>query len=358
MSTGTVILFATQPSSFAISTSWCGYCYWCHAHSQGLFVFWDLVYHYWLVDPGPVLCVGLILPCRSFKPLPCCCIDWLSTYLVRWLPCIWITALLRLICVIKVVQCLLFFPCWPARYRVWQTNTVLLLFQHTFPPFSMWRPIICPGVRCSQGGIFSLRWLKQLFTFGVYKRWTCWHPPVPLNPSIITTWNLHYLWGSWGWMPSNHPWTLQVSYVFPPPALVPLVLSKFLAQVVKGELRHLILVAPCWMEAPWFPTVLNMLADILWQCPHHKRSCHGCFGRPGAQGSAVSAFNPLAAQQCVLCRQGLSSSFCQVVVGATWVSTSKVYKQCWKEWAGWCAQQVYQKCDICPKLADFFGAFI
>ena len=35
---------------------------------------------------------------------------------------------------------------------------------------------------------------------------------------------------------------------------------------------------------------------------HHKRSCHRCFGRPGTQGSAISAFNPLAAQQHVLCR--------------------------------------------------------
>ena len=39
-------------------------------------------------------------------------------------------------------------------------------------------------------------------------------------------------------------------------------LSKFLAEHVKGQLRCLILVAPCWMEAPWLPTVLNMLADI------------------------------------------------------------------------------------------------
>ena len=37
---------------------------------------------------------------------------------------------------------------------------------------------------------------------------------------------------------------------------------------------------------------------------HRKRSCHGCFGRPGTQGSAISAFNPLAAQQCVLCSKG------------------------------------------------------
>ena len=29
----------------------------------------------------------------------------------------------------------------------------------------------------------------------------------------------------------------------------------------------LILVAPCWMEAAWLPTVLNMLADVPQQCP-------------------------------------------------------------------------------------------
>ena len=65
----------------------------------------------------------------------------------------------------------------------------------------------------------------------------------------------------------NHPWTFQVSYVFPPLALAPLVLSKFLAQHVNGQLRHLILVVPCWMEVPWLPTVLNMLADVPQLCP-------------------------------------------------------------------------------------------
>ena len=67
------------------------------------------------------------------------------------------------------------------------------------------------------------------------------------------------------------------------------------------------------MEAPWLPTVLNILAAV----PHHKRSHHGCLSRPGTQGSAISAFNPLAAQQCVLHRQGFSSSVCQAVAGAT-----------------------------------------
>ena len=55
--------------------------------------------------------------------------------------------------------------------------------------------------------------------------------------------------------------------MFPSPALAPLVLSKFLTEHVKGQLRYLILVAPCWMEASWLPTNLNMLADIPQQCP-------------------------------------------------------------------------------------------
>ena len=73
--------------------------------------------------------------------------------------------------------------------------------------------------------------------------------------------------GALGLNAFSHPWNFQVSYVFPPLALVPLVLSKFLAEHVSGQLRHLLLVAPCWMEAPWLPTVLNMLAYVPQQCP-------------------------------------------------------------------------------------------
>ena len=87
---------------------------------------------------------------------------------------------------------------------------------------------------------------------------------------------------------------------------------------------------------------------------HHKKSCHGCFVRPGAQRSVISAFNPLAAQQCVLCRQGFSSFVCQAVAEATGMSMSKVYQQCWKEWAGWCARQGSSNNAIsAPKLANF-----
>ena len=320
----------------------------------GPFIFRDLGYLYGLVVPGQVLCVGLILPCRSFRQLPWCYVGWPSTSLVRWLSCIWITVLLRLNCVIRVVQCLLFFPGCPVGYWVWLTSMVLLFFQHTFLPTSMWRQIICLGIGCFWSGNFSLRWLRQLFAFGDFQRWTYWHLLILLNASIISPWKLHYLWRPWGWIPSAILGTFLVSYVFPPPALVPLLLSKFLAEHVNDQLRNLILVAPCWTEDPWLPTVFKYVGRCSSAVSHHKRSHHGCFGWPGTQGSAISAFNPLAAQQCVLCRQGFSSSVCQAVVGATRMSMSKVYQQCWKEWASWCAQQGLPNNAIStPKLANF-----
>ena len=80
------------------------------------FYFQGLGYPYQLVVPGQVPCLGLMLPCRNFMLMLSCYVGWPSASQVRWWPCTWITALLRLIFVIKVVQCLLFFPGWPARY--------------------------------------------------------------------------------------------------------------------------------------------------------------------------------------------------------------------------------------------------
>ena len=99
-------------------------------------------------------------------------------------------------------------------------------------------------------------------------------PKVDLLASSHSTQCKHYFTletplplGALGLNAFSHPWTFQVSYVFPSLALVPLVLCRFLAELVNGQLRYLIMVAPCWMEAPWLPTVLNMLADVPWWCP-------------------------------------------------------------------------------------------
>ena len=86
-----------------------------------------------------------------------------------------------------------------------------------------------------------------------------------------------------------------------------------------------------------------------------KKSGHGCFGRPCAQGSTITAFNPLAVQEYVSCRQGFFSSVCQAVVEVTWASMTKVCQQCWKEWTSWYAQEgVPNNAISAPKLADFW----
>ena len=59
-----------------------------------------------------------------------------------------------------------------------------------------------------------------------YKHYYALESPLTLGASVLNAF--------------NHPWMFQVHFVFPPPALVPLVLSKFLAEHVKGQLRHLI----------------------------------------------------------------------------------------------------------------------
>ena len=80
-----------------------------------------------------------------------------------------------------------------------------------------------------------------------------------------------------------------------------------------------------------------------------KRSHHGCFGRPGAQGSVISAFNPLAALVTCAMQIGFSSSVCQAVAGATQMSTSRVYQQCWKVWGQVvCSTGFTKQCPLCP----------
>ena len=58
--------------------------------------------------------------------------------------------------------------------------------------------------------------------------------------------------GNLGLNAFNHHWTYQVSYVFPPPLLFPLVLSMFLAKNVTGQFRPVTLLEPCcfWGSLP------------------------------------------------------------------------------------------------------------
>ena len=155
--------------------------------------------------------------------------------------------------------------------------------------------------------------------------------------------------GALGLNASNCPCMYQTGYVIPH-ALVPLVLSKFLAQHVTGQFRLLMLAATCWMEVLWLPTVINMLEDL----SHHKRPHLGCLSRLGAKGSGIVVFNPLISQRHVFHRQGFSSSVCQAMAGLTEASTTVVYQQCWKEWAGMSTQEGVPNNAIShPKLPYF-----
>ena len=107
----------------------------------------------------------------------------------------------------------------------------------------------------------------------------------------------------------------------------------------------------CWMEAPWLPTVLNMLADV-HQCLILKDLVMDNFIRLGAQGSAITVFNPLAAQRCVLCGQVFSSTVCHAWVGMTQAFVWNGNLQWWKEWTGWCAWEgVLNNGISSPKLS-------
>ena len=213
---------------------------------------------------------------------------------------------------------------------------VLLLFQCTFLPISMLKLIICHGDTCFQSCIFFLTLPKLHFNLGVYQRWICWHPHIPLNVSSNTPWKIHYLWGIG--VECIQP-SLDVSGKL---CLSSSCISSSSYVQVSGR--------TCHRSFQTFDSSGTMLdggslafhssqhvgrCSLALSC--HKSSHHGCLSMPGAQGSAISAFKPLAAQRYVWCRQGFSSSICQAVVGTTQVSTVKVYEQWWKEWTGLCA---------------------
>ena len=233
----------------------------------GPFIFRDFIYHCWLVDPGQVLYVKLILSCRSFRPLPLCYVEWLSAYLVRWLPCIWINS------TAKAYLCNQGSTVSPFLSRL-----ACQLFSLTYKHGIMLIPAYIPthlnmeADYLSWGQMLPERHLLPQVAQALFHLWGL--PEVDLLASSHTTqYQCYYTLesplplGALGLNAFNHPLTFQVNYLCPPLTLVPLGLSKFLAEHVKGQLRCLILVAPCWMEVPWLPTVLNMLADVPQQSP-------------------------------------------------------------------------------------------
>ena len=128
-------------------------------------------------------------------------------------------------------------------------------------------------------------------------------PEVDLLASSCTTQCQYYYnlesplpLGALGLNAFNHPWMFQVSYVFSPSSI-----SSFKSAKVSGR--------TCQRSTQTFDSGGTMLdgsslaphsSQHVGRCssmvPHHKRSHCACFSRPGAQGSAISAFNHLAVQ--------------------------------------------------------------
>ena len=129
----------------------------------GPFIFKVLDCHYQFMDPGQVLCVRLIMPCKNFRQLPWCCVEWLLSYLARWLPCIWITALQKLIYVIKVVQYFLSYPDWPARY--WQAQYYSFSSIHSYPS-QCGRWLSVTGIVASEVAFSSSHYPSRISTLG------------------------------------------------------------------------------------------------------------------------------------------------------------------------------------------------
>ena len=141
-----------------------------------------------------------------------------------------------------------------------------LSLQHRYLLISIWRQSVCCRGDRFQNGIFSLvylKWHSNLQSTGE----VFWHHHIPINVNTATLHNplppgafglnVSIFLGSFRW---------GGLCVYFPPTWAPIVLSKLLAELLTGQFIILIIIVPCWMEAPWLPSPLNMLADAPCQC--------------------------------------------------------------------------------------------
>ena len=106
------------------------------------------------------------------------------------------------------------------------------------------------------------------------------------------------------------------------------------------SIQTFILASPCLIEAPWLPTVLNMLS-------HHKRSHEGYIGRPGSQAYAITAFNSLATKRCVIQTRVLFLSLSGSAVGAQ-MSIKRFASNLGENWQFGVIRKVYQTMAFLP----------
>ena len=64
----------------------------------------------------------------------------------------------------------------------------------------------------------------------------------------------------------SQTWDFDLVYAFPPPTLVPTVANK-----LRGSKTRMLLVAPCWCDAPWMPVLTELLFDTPRRIPVSPR---------------------------------------------------------------------------------------
>ena len=215
------------------------------------------------------------------------------------------------------MQHIFFFPAQPAKIWIWLISMLLLLFHHTFLPFSMWKTNYLSwgkvGSRVTSsslhgsGSTSTLGWsgsgsigilwyqsMSALLHFGISI--TSWRNGVEccqLSLDISGELCVSFCCVS-------SPSSLQVS-------------GRTFHRSTQNSYSSCDLLDRGILDSSTSQHVEDHSSSV----SYHKNPHHGCFGRLGAVGTAVAEFNPLAAQRCLLCRQGFSSSVCQAVAGAT-----------------------------------------
>ena len=240
--------------------------------------------------------------------------------------CIWITVLQKLICEIKVAQYLLFFPDWPADIESdWQAQCYSYSSVHSYPSQSGgWLSVM--GLVASRVASSSPDGMSAFSPLGSSRGGSAdillyhWMPTL-LHIGNTTT--------SGGFVVECLQPSLNVSGKL---CIFSSCISCFWSVQVSDR--------TCQRSTKNFDSGGTMVGGVSLvsnssqhvgihslALSYHKR----CFSRPPDQESSISAFKPLAAQRCVLCRLWFSLSVCQAGVGATQASVMMVYLQCWKE---------------------------
>ena len=152
----------------------------------------------------------------------------------------------------------------------------------------------------------------------------------------------------------NHILKFQVRDFFPYPALVPLVQY----QVSGGTAHKLIKISHSSCTLLHGGSLASHCSQYIGRCSlpvcHCKRSHQGCFNRPSAKGSVISACNPLAARRCALCRQEFYSSLSDCGRGNLNIYNKGPPAMLERMGRLGSLRGCTKQCHFCPKLADFW----